>query len=162
MKIVGIDLAGKAENPTGFCVLDENNCEVKILHSDTDILAGIEAAKPDIIAIDAPFWIPKFKDRIMPWRPCEIELIKRGFKPLSVLLPTMQMLAQRAAHLVRVLKSRGYNVIEVFPNASEKIFGLERQPKTNEHEYDALICALTGKAYLEGKYENLHGIIIPK
>ena len=55
-----------------------------------------------------------------------------------------------------------YKVIEVFSRASEKILGLSKEPRKNKDEYDALLCALTAKAYLEGNYEDLDGIIIPK
>ncbi|MFQ6020494.1 MAG: DUF429 domain-containing protein [Candidatus Aenigmatarchaeota archaeon] len=158
MKVVGIDLAGKPKNPTGFCLLTKHGAETKVLYTDLDILKEIENIKPKCIAIDGPFWSP----RIGAWRPCDEKLLKRGFRPLSPLLPTMKLLTMRASHLMRVLKERKYKVIEVFPQATERILGLTKEPRKNEHEYDALLCALTAKAYLEGKYENLDGIIIPK
>jgi predicted nuclease with RNAse H fold len=158
MKVVGIDLAGKVENPTGFCLLDENGSQTKLLFSDMEILREVETAKPECIAIDAPFWLPK----IGAWRPSDEKLLRRGFQPLSPLLPTMRLLALRASHLVKVLKERGYNIIEVFSNASEKVLGLSKEPRKNKDEYDALLCALTAKAYLERKYEDLDGIIIPR
>lgn len=162
MKIVGIDLAGKPENPTGVCLLKINKkqrTETKLLYTDLDILKEIESVKPDIIAIDAPFYFPTPNQA---WRPCDMTLIRRGFKPLSPLLPTMKMLTLRARHLVSVLRERKHRVIEVFPQATEKILNLSKQPRKNEHEYDALLCAITAKAYLDGKYEDLSGIIIPK
>lgn len=158
MRVVGIDLAGKTENPTGFCLLDENGSQTKLLFLDSDIVGEIENIKPDCIAIDAPFWLP----RSGAWRPSEEKLLKRGFQPISPIFPSMRMLVMRALNLVKVLKERGYNVIEVFANASEKSFGLSKEPRKNQDEYDALLCALTAKAYLEGNYENLDGIIIPK
>lgn len=158
MKVVGIDLAGKSKNPTGFCFLTESGAQTKLLYSDLEILREIESIKPDCIAIDAPFWLPK----VGAWRPCDEKLLKRGYKPLSPILPTMRLLTLRASHLVRVLKERKYNVIEVFPRTTEIVLGLSKKPRKNEHEYDALLCALTAKAYLERKYEDLDGIIIPK
>ena len=74
----------------------------------------------------------------------------------------MRILVLRASHLVKVLKERKYKVIEVFSNASEKVLGLSKESRKNKDEYDALLCALTAKAYLEGNYEDLDGIIIPK
>lgn len=158
MRVVGIDLAGKPENDTGFCVLTESGSECQILHTDMEILREIENANPDLIAIDAPLWLPKVGN----WRPCDSGLLKRGFRLLSPMLPSMQTLAMRAMHLAGVLRSRDYKIIEVFPGASEKILGLSKEPRKNEHEYDALLCALTAKAYLEKKYEDVDGIIIPK
>jgi hypothetical protein len=158
MKVIGIDLAGKEKNPTGFCVLTEKKTKTKVLFLDVEILEEIENERPDCIAIDAPFWLP----RTGVWRPCDIKLLKRGFRPLSPVLPTMKLLTLRASKLVKTLIKRNYKVIEVFPRATERILGLSKEPRKNEHEYDALLCALTAKAYLEGNYENLDGIIIPK
>jgi len=158
MRVVGIDLAGKVENPTGFCLLTESGSQTKLLFSDMEILKEVDEIKPDCIAIDAPFWIPRFG----AWRPSDEKLLKRGFQPLSPLLPTMRTLTLRASHLVKVLREKGYKVIEVFSNASERILGLSKEPRKNKDEYDALLCALTAKAYLEGKYEDLDGIILPK
>lgn len=158
MKVVGIDLAGKPKNPTGFCVLTDNFTETKLVYSDEDILREVEVAKPKCIAIDAPFWLPR--DGV--WRPGELSLLKRGFKPISPVFPTMRILAMRAGKLVRILKDRGFRTIEVFSKASEGVLGLSKEPRKNKDEYDALLCALTAKAYLEEKYEDLDGIIIPK
>ncbi len=158
MRVVGIDLAGKFENPTGFCSLIDSKAETGLLFKDEDILNEIDIIKPDCIAIDAPFWLPRFG----AWRPCDQKLLRKGFKPLSPLLPTMRILALRASRLVKVLREKNYKVIEVFSSASEKILGLSKEPRKNKDEYDALLCALTAKAYLEGNYEDLDGIIIPK
>ncbi len=162
MKVAGIDLAGKPENQTGFCLLTEDGSETKILHTDLDILKEIKKTKPDLIAVDAPFWVPKTGNQVVPWRNAEELLMKRGFRPLSIAFPTMQLLANRAKHLVSVLRERGYKVIEVFPRATEIILNVSKEYRKNEDEYDALLCALTGKYYLEGKFEDLDGIIIPK
>ncbi len=158
MKVVGIDLAGKAENPTGFCVLTEAGAETKLLHTDAEILSEIENTKPDCIAIDAPLWLPRFG----AWRPSEEKLLKEGFRPLSSLLPTMKTLSLRASHLAKVLRERKYNVIEVFSSATEKILNVSKEPRKNEDEYEALLCALTAKHYLEGRYRDVDGIILPK
>lgn len=163
MKVVGLDLAGKAENPTGFCVLTENGSETKLLHTDEEILQEIDNAKPDVIAIDAPLWIPRQQmGHMVPWRNCDQLLLKRGFRPLSPMMPTMMQLAERGMKLVKDFRSKGYNAFETFPRAAEKILGLSKEPRRNQDEYDALLCALTGKAYLEGTAENLDGIIVPK
>jgi uncharacterized protein len=158
MKVVGLDLAGKSENPSGFCVFGDEGSQIKLLHKDDEILSEIDAAKPDCIAIDAPTWLPPGG----AWRQSDQKLMMMGFQPVSPLFPTMKILVLRAMNLVRILKSRGYSVIEVFSGASEKILGISKEPKKNKDEYEALICALTAKAYLEGKYEDLDGIILPR
>jgi predicted nuclease with RNAse H fold len=163
MRVVGLDLAGKSENPTGFCVLMESGTETKILHSDEEIMTEINNVKPDVIAIDAPLWIPRQTfGRMVPWRNCDQLLLKRGFRPLSPMMPTMQQLAERAMKLVKEMREKGYTAFEAFPRAAEKMLNLSKEPRRNQDEYDALLCALTGKAYLEGNYENLDGIIVPK
>lgn len=158
MKVVGIDLAGKAENPTGFCVLTENGTETKLLYSDEEILKEVEEAEPECIAIDAPFWMPQFG----LWRPCDEKLIRRGFQPVSSVFPMMRLLVSRASKIVRILNEKKYKVVEAFSPASESMLGLSKEPRKNKDEYEALLCALTAKSYLEGNYENLDGIILPK
>lgn len=164
MVVVGIDLAGKPENPTGFCILwtkrdgSSEKTECKILYKDEEILEEIDKIKPECIAIDAPFYLP----RNGPWRGSEQQLLKRGFRPLSPILPTMRLLTLRARQLIKILHKKGYKVIEVFPRATEKILGLSKEKGKNKDKYDALLCALTAKAYLKGNYEDLNGIIIPK
>jgi len=163
---VGIDLAGLETNETGFCVLDsEDNRDkvrVKRLLSDREILNEIdevnEERKIDVIAIDAPFGWPEQGY----FRRSDLLLQARGFSPLSPVFPGMKPLTRRGKMLSEILRKRGFQVIEVFAKASEKILGLERKKAVNKDEYDALICALTGKAYLQKKYEDLEGIIIPK
>lgn len=158
MKVVGIDLAGKEKNPTGFCLLTENRTETKIFYYDKDILDEIERIKPNLIAIDAPFTFASdgyFRD-------CDKLLREMGFKPLSPNFPNMKPLVLRARKLIKALK--GYRVIEVFPQASKQIIGLSMERYANEHKFDALVCAITGKYYLEGKYMELgkERVIIPK
>jgi uncharacterized protein len=158
MKVVGLDLAGKTENPSGFCFMSDEGSQIKLLFTDDDILREIDGAKPDCIAIDAPLWMPPSG----AWRPSDEKLMKRGFQPISPLFPTMRILVVRAMNLVKILRTKGYNVIEAFSGASESILGLSKEPRKNKDEYEALLCALTAKAYLEGKYEDLDGIILPK
>ncbi len=157
--VVGIDLAGKEENPTGFCVLRVTGAKTKKVFSDKEILEEITKAKPQVVAIDAPLWLPP---EGVAWRICELLLMKRGFRPLSLLLPSMRLLALRAKNLAQNIRKMGIDVIEVFAAASEKILGLEKEKRKSKDEYDALLCALTAKAYLQGNYENLGGIVLPK
>jgi uncharacterized protein len=49
MKILGIDLAGKQENPSGIAVLVGNNMKLFTCYYDTEILDFIDELKPAII-----------------------------------------------------------------------------------------------------------------
>ena len=57
--IIGIDLAGKPENPTGWAVWINKRVETSLIYTDNEILEGITHNKPAIISIDAPFNLPK-------------------------------------------------------------------------------------------------------
>jgi predicted nuclease with RNAse H fold len=155
MKIIGIDLAGKDKNPTGFCVMTDSGTEARLLRTDEDILKAVEEIEPDVIAVDAPFSFPKEGY----YRDSDVRLQEEGFKPLSPVFRGMRPLVERAMKLVPELR-KNYRVIEVFPRATEKILGLEEK-KT--HEYDALLCALTGKYYFQGKFRSMgkEGIVVP-
>lgn len=155
--VIGIDLAGKDKNPTGICVLGDKT-ETKSLFSDEEIINEVTRIKPDLVAIDAPLSFPASGY----YRQCEELLSARGFKPLSPLFPYMRILVERGMKLKAEFEKIGIKVIEVFPKASESILGLNKTEHANEHEYDALVCALTGKSYLDGNYEDLSGIIVPK
>ncbi|MEM7819204.1 MAG: DUF429 domain-containing protein [Candidatus Aenigmatarchaeota archaeon] len=153
MYFVGIDLAGKDKNPTGFAIVNDE-IKTKKLFSDDEIINEIENTKPEIIGIDAPFSFPKYGY----WRESEIELKKDGFKPLSPKFISMKILVRRTQNLINRLQ--GYKVIEIFPKATEKILFLNKnffenriQKKISEDEYDAILAAITAKFYFEGKFK---------
>jgi len=159
MKIVGLDLAGKEKNPTGFCLLKINEreeTEIKLLYTDREIMEEIRKIKPDIICVDAPLSFPSdgyFRDS-------DIEMKRRGFKPLSPMFPAMRLLVKRG---IKLKEELGFRCIEVFPRATEKILGLKKEMGANKDKYDALLCALTGKYFLLGKYELVgKEIVVPK
>jgi hypothetical protein len=158
MRVVGIDLAGKEKNPTGFCILTEKGAETMVFYYDRDIVEETEKANPDVVAIDAPFTFAPDSY----FREGERLLMEMGFRPLSPNFPNMKPLVIRARRLLKLLGR--YKVIEVFPQASQKILGLAREKGASKDRFDALVCALTGKYYLEGKYIELgkEKIVIPK
>ena len=141
---VGIDLAAKEKNPTGFAFANRK-LELKILHTDVEILEKINYYKPKVVAIDAPLSLPKGT-----LRPAERELIAEGYKLLPI-TGAMRTLARRA---VALKKKIGAEVIEVHPTSSNKILKLKRKeiPAKNKHEFDAALAAITAKCYYLGKY----------
>ncbi|UCF13757.1 MAG: DUF429 domain-containing protein [Thermoplasmatales archaeon] len=169
MKILGIDLAGKSKNPTGICILKDNEFILKTVNEDKEILEIASALRTDIIAIDTPIMRGKPKIR-------KADIILKKYKAFPPTLPGMIPLTIRGSKLATEL-SKYSRVIEVFPTATAKILGiyhknykeiaaiLNVKVKT-KHELDAYICCLTGKLFNEGKTENVgdeNGIvIIPK
>ena len=169
MNIIGIDLAGKPENPTGICILQNNGAALSIVFSDDDILRIVGEYKPEVIALDAP--IMQGNPRI---RKADRELKKYGAMPPT--LPSMQSLTFRGSNLANNLLKH-YRVIEVFPTATAKILGVYNQEyqKTaetlnivveNKHELDAFLCCLTGQLYLQDKTievgDKTGTIVVPK
>ena len=59
MKILGIDLAGKQENPSGIAILDGNKLKLLTYYTDNEIFDLIDELKPRVIIIDAPLSLPK-------------------------------------------------------------------------------------------------------
>jgi predicted nuclease with RNAse H fold len=51
--IIGIDLAGKPENPTGWASWENKKVKTTLLYMDNQILEAITQNKPDIMAVDA-------------------------------------------------------------------------------------------------------------
>jgi len=161
MKAIGIDLAGKEANPTGFCVLEEdgNTQATSIFYYDRDIIAEIRKENPDVVAIDAPFTFPGEG----PFREGDSLLAERGFRPLSPNFPHMQELVRRVRSLMHSLP--GVRMIEVFSQASSKALGKSWDGKGSKDAFDAWLAALTGMRYLQGRYEELgrkEKIVVPK
>jgi len=154
----GIDLAAKEENPSGVCLLYGRRVRCATLHSDKEIVAWAEAARPRVAAIDAPLSLP----RRGSLREVERELIARGFRVLPV-KGAMRALARRGMRLGRRLARLRIRVIEAHPHSSLLAFKragkMVRFPSAckNEHERDAFLAALTAKAFAEGRCEPIAG-----
>lgn len=190
MVVVGIDLAGVETRQTGFCILKGMKTETSILHSDDEIIKKIEEIKPDVVAIDAPLSLPKGRKSIeektdVHLRECDRELLRRRIKFFPITLGPMRSLTKRGIKLKRILKKKGFRVIEVYPGGAQDVWkiprkqkgleklrkGLERlrvkelTEKMSDHELDAITCALVGKLFLEGNAEILgvleDGIVMP-
>ncbi len=158
MKVVGLDLAGKEENETGFCLLEPPEVRTEILKTDIEILEVVKGADPDLIAVDAPLSFPEEG----MYRDCDEKLKDRGYDVLSPNYPGMEVLVRRAKGLVNKLKNiDDFEIVEVFPRASEKNLQVKKTKNLTEDEFDALLCAITGKKYLRDEYEDLDGIIVP-
>lgn len=163
MGVIGIDLAGKAENPSGLAVLSEEEFRTKLLKDDAEILSFCMREDPNVVAIDAPLSFPEEGGL----RKADSELINRGFRVLPPILGGMKVLTQRGKKIAKRLRQKNFEVIEIHPRTSGKILfetdereswvprlkeiNFEIGPDVSEHEIDAIVGALTGLLYLQEK-----------
>lgn len=167
MKILGIDLAGKEENHSGFCVLNNDQLILKTLYTDEEIIKEAKDINPSVIAIDAPLSLPK--GRCCLENNCECAVgghfrqAERDIRPYGRVLPLtfrgMKMLTFRGIKLAKELK-KDFEVIETHPRTSQKMLGFKDLKEDlnriynlpddpTQHELDAAVAALTGYLYLK-------------
>jgi hypothetical protein len=191
--VVGVDLAGSPARNTGICLLKGMTvASFATMHSDEEILAFIDQARPDLVAVDAPLSLPPGRRSIEErtgehFRSCDRELLKRGIRFFPITLGPMRSLTTRGIRLKEMLVQRGYEVIEIYPGAAQDLWkivrkqggllklrrgleklGLKKLAKDmNGDELDAVTGALVGRLYLKGEAEVLGtfsegAIVIPK
>jgi uncharacterized protein len=189
--VVGIDLAGVETRPTGFCILKGLSAQTEVLFTDVDIIGKTLTAQPNIVAIDAPLYLPQgrksLEDREGPHlRQSDRELLKMGIKFFPATLGPMRKLTARGMKLRQIFEEAGLHVIEAYPGGAQDVLGIPRKQhgmdkllaglqaldiiglnsKMNDHELDAVTCAYIGKLFLEGKAVELgtpgEGIVLPK
>lgn len=191
MLVVGLDLAGVENRPTGLCLLRDMKAETSLVYSDDEVLKSIEESEPEIVAIDAPLSLPTGRESIeqrtkVHLRECDKELLRRGIKFFPVTLGPMRKLTSRGISLRRTLENKRFRVIEVYPGGAQDILGIPRKQRgldrlraglkktgveglnnlMSDHELDAVTCAPVGKLHLEGKSVTYgtadQAIIMPK
>ncbi len=178
--IVGLDLAGSPQRPTGFCVLRSRHVEVGHLASDADILHLVQGTSPRLVAIDAPLALPAGRCCLLDtctcahtthFRACDQELRRWGIPFFPLTLGPMRQLTRRGMHLKAILEAQGVSVVETYPGAAQDLWGIPRQRDTaglrrgltrfrlqgldsserSPHVLDAVSCALVGKLHLAGR-----------
>lgn len=181
--LIGIDLAGKPENPTGIALWKRKAVRTCVAHLDNEILVCIKDFEPTIVAIDAPLKLPK--SGIL--RKADREMIERGYRVFPPALPAMKVLTLRAIRLNELLKREGFKTLEVHPTSTRKALGMppkdwrkiqvilksiglkgDIQLRTlTSHEIDAVTAALTAYLHIKNKTEEFGDeeegtIIVPK
>lgn len=181
--IVGIDLAGKPENPTGWALWIGKTVKTTLIYSDNEIFEFTTKSNPSLIAIDAPLKLPK--EGLL--RKADEEMIRKGYRVFPPMLPNMDKLTMRAIKLNKLITEKGYKTIEVHPTSTRKALniptknwgqiqkilvsmGLEGNLKVRiltPHEIDAITSALTAYLHLQGQTETIGDeeegyIVIPK
>jgi predicted nuclease with RNAse H fold len=165
--IVGIDLAGKANKPTGWALLKNKQIQTCHLYTTKEILTCTFNCSPTLVAIDAPLALPK-KNTM---READRQMHKLGYPVFPPRFQAMKTLTLRAIRITKKLKERKINVIEVHPASTRKALGMptknwkriqeilqqmgykgdiERRTLT-PHEIDAATAALTAHLHIKGK-----------
>lgn len=179
MKVIGIDLAGKEENPSGISILKNHIINTSHIHSDEEIVRKCEKVNPNLIGLDAPLSFPEEDG----FREIDSKLVKRGYGVLPPTLGGMRSLTERGIKLAEKFRILGLEVIEVHPRTSGLILfdtesreewllklsesGWKVKSEMDEHEIDSIMAALTGYLCLEGSVEKISAegegeIIIPR
>ncbi|MGP8071641.1 MAG: DUF429 domain-containing protein [Thermoplasmata archaeon] len=179
-RVVGLDLAGSPRRTTGFCFLGRGTrVRTRALSTDEEISDAVRSSEPDLVAIDAPLFLPQGRttidDRSGPHlRAADRELLRLGIRFFPVTLGPMRMLTRRGMQLRAELEEVGIPSIECYPGAAQDLWGIPRKQEGEEalrralarrgltgdvtrtdlthDELDAISCALVGRAFLEGDF----------
>ena len=183
-RVVGIDLRGNPDNPTGWALCEGREVTTLEVFDDLEIASLTLDAKPDIVSIDAPLALPRGRKSAFDDSPCrkrggivrdaERILWSRGIGVYPALIPHMQGLTNRGIDLASTLRGEGIRVIESYPGAAQDILGIPRKKRdlsllkqglvdfgfvldgTESHdELDAVTSAMVGYFYLADQYEGL-------
>ncbi|SEO84125.1 ribonuclease H-like domain-containing protein [Aquisalimonas asiatica] len=137
LRVVGIDLSGSHNRPTGWSSIVNGVAETELLRTDEEILARTLAAKPGLVSIDSPLSLPAgrthvgdddpARNRAGIMRECERILKRRGVNVYPCLIQSMQQLTSRGMRLAQELRRQGVPVIESYPGAAQDIIGLPRK-----------------------------------
>lgn len=135
--VVGLDLTGSAQRPSGYCLMRGREAETTTLGDDNAILRAVLSAEPDIVSIDSPLCLPVGRSRVTDDDPTRYEagimrvseriLKRRGINVYPCLLPSMQRLTERGIKLSREIRQHGIPVIECYPGAAQDIMGIPRK-----------------------------------
>ncbi len=137
IRIVGIDLTGSEQRPSGWCLLDGDVAVTKKIGTDAEIVAETLKVRPLLVSIDSPLSIPKGRITVMDDDPgrytygimryCERVLKKRGVNVYPSLINSMQNLTARGIRLAAMFRKIGIPVIESYPGAAQDIMNIPRK-----------------------------------
>jgi len=137
LRVVGVDLTGADERPTGWCLLAGRSATTTLLRTDREILSETVSARPHVVSIDSPLSLPTGRIRVTDDDPgresygimryCERVLKRRGVNVYPALIPSMQRLTSRGMRLARELRRAGIPVIESYPGAAQDIMNIPRK-----------------------------------
>lgn len=141
-RIVGIDLSGSEDRPSGWALLEQDLAVTGVLHTDDELLAHTLACRPRVVSIDSPLSIPVGRDCADDHcacrsvggitRQCERELKRRGVNVYPCLIQSMQKLTLRGMRLAAALRDAGVEVIESYPGAAQDMMRIPRKRASQE------------------------------
>jgi len=179
VKVIGVDLAGRPTNPSGFALLSDQKVGTRLVYSDKEIAELCTRERPTLVAIDAPLSLP-LRGNL---RAADRELIKRGLRVFPPTFAGMRSLTERGVSLAAELRTKNLEVIEIHPRTSGVLLfktpdrdrwvtklrkkGVKLKGSISEHEIDAAMAALTGTLHLQKKTEEVGNskegtIVIPR
>ncbi len=182
--VVGIDLRGNPNRPTGWAAFEEEGVRSSIVFSDEELIELTTEVHPDVVSIDAPLCLPRGRASVWDDSPCrasggivrdiERALWSRRIPAYPALIRHMQSLTHRGVQLSTALTRQGLHVIESYPGAAQDILGILRKRSgvaqlqygledlgvelkgpASHDELDAITSALVGLFYLAGDYESV-------
>ncbi len=173
-------MAGSSRRDTGYCAMDDRMaCTTAILHTDAEIISRTLEARPEVVSIDAPLFLPRGRESLEKKGPphlreCDKELLRMKIRFFPISLGPMRMLTSRGISLRGVFEREGLEVIESFPGAIQDILGMARKQggltklesalrrcgvyfakaksAFTGDELDAVTSALVGVMYVKGEY----------
>src|ERR1043165_1572957 len=136
-RVVGIDLTGSEDRPSGWCVLQSGRATTRRIGSDKDLIQATIDAKPTLVSIDSPLSLPRGRVTVDDddpgrqsfgiTRECERILKRRGINVYPSLIKSMQALTARGMRLARHFRGLGIAVIESSPGAAHDIINIPRK-----------------------------------
>ena len=137
LRVVGIDITGSEERPSGWAALRGDRAHTEMIHTDLELVFKTVREAPDVVSIDSPLSLPvgrisvfdddpgRGKHGIMRW--CERELKRRGVNVYPCLIPSMQRVTERGIRLANAFRALGVPVIESYPGAAQDIMDIPRK-----------------------------------
>ncbi len=134
MSIVGLDLAGVENRPTGFCILRGMEAKTCLVYKDQDILQKVRESIPKVVAIDAPLCLPPGRKSIeertsIHLRESDRQLLKMGIKLFPITLGPMRKLTHRGIQLKNIFEAQKLVVIEAYPGGAQDVLGIPRKQR---------------------------------
>ena len=150
---LGVDLTSSEARPSGYAVLDgqAHLLALGLVATDEEILSLAVRWRPRLVALDAPLSWPLDLDS--KGRQCELLLAREGIGTFRTTQRTIiRALVERGVALSAEMRSRGLEVIEVYPYGSKvRLLGRPIPKKTTpegrawlRRRLEALVPDLTG------------------